>query len=211
VDVAHFAQARDLSDDPEDQAGIAGPRLGYIGVIDERVDLELIDQIATQRPDWQIIMVGPVVKIDPATLPRRPNIHYLGGKNYEELPRYLAGWDIAILPFARNEATRYISPTKTPEYLSAGCRVISTSIRDVVHPYGVKNLVAIADDAEAFIIRAESILADRAGYDGWLNQVDGFLKDISWDKTFASMWKLVNDQFVVKDVMVTSTVYGTQA
>ncbi|WP_176736658.1 hypothetical protein [Oligoflexus tunisiensis] len=135
----------------------------------------------------------------------------MGGKTYDELPHYLAGWDIAFLPFARNEATRYISPTKTPEYLAAGRRVISTSIRDVVHPYGVKNLVAIADDADTFIIRAEALLADGAGYDAWLSRVDKFLTDISWEKTFAAMWKLVNDQFVVKDVMVTSTVYGTQA
>ncbi len=211
VDVAHFAQAREWHSDPVDQAAIPYPRLGYIGVIDERIDLELLDQIAIKRPDWQIIMVGPVVKIDPHSLPRHPNIHYLGGKNYQDLPGYLAGWDIAILPFARNDATRYISPTKTPEYLSAGCRVISTSIRDVIHPYGVKNLVAIADDADAFIIRAESILADRAGYEAWLARVDDFLDDISWEKTFAAMWKLIHDQFVVKDVVVTSTVYGTQA
>jgi UDP-galactopyranose mutase len=200
-----------MTSEPHDQAGIPHPRLGYVGVIDERIDLELLEQIATKRPDWQIVMVGPIVKIDPASLPRHPNIHYLGGKNYEDLPRYLASWDIAILPFARNDATRYISPTKTPEYLSAGCRVISTSIRDVVHPYGVKNLVSIADDADAFIIRAESILADKAGYEAWLSRVDDFLTDISWEQTFAAMWKLVSDQFVVKDVMVTSTVHGTQA
>lgn len=211
VDVAHFAKARLLTKDPSDQAAIPFPRLGYIGVIDERIDLELLDQVAQKRPDWHIIMVGPVVKIDPATLPRHPNIHYLGGKDYEQLPHYLAGWDIAILPFARNDATRYISPTKTPEYLSAGCRVISTSIRDVVHPYGVKNLVSIADDADTFIIRAEALLADEAGYAAWLNRVDSFLADISWEKTFAAMWKLVNDQYVVKDVLVTSSAYGTQA
>lgn len=211
VDVAHFAKARLLTKDPSDQAAIPFPRLGYIGVIDERIDLELLDQVAQKRPDWHIIMVGPVVKTDPATLPRHPNIHYLGGKDYEQLPHYLAGWDIAILPFARNDATRYISPTKTPEYLSAGCRVISTSIRDVVHPYGVKNLVSIADDADTFIIRAEALLADEAGYAAWLNRVDSFLADISWEKTFAAMWKLVNDQYVVKDVLVTSSAYGTQA
>jgi UDP-galactopyranose mutase len=95
-------------------AAIPGPRLGFYGVIDERIDLPLLDHLAASRPDWQIVMVGPVVKIDEADLPRRPNIHYLGGKSYHELPAYLAGWDVAMMPFAINEATRFISPTKTP-------------------------------------------------------------------------------------------------
>ena len=89
-------------------------------------------------------MIGPVVKIDPAILPRAENIHYLGSKSYQELPAYLAGWDLALIPFAINESTRFISPTKTPEYLAAGKPVISTPIRDVVTPYGDENLVHIA-------------------------------------------------------------------
>ena len=134
VDVSHFARARRRQADPADQAPIAHPRLGFYGVIDERLDLELVGEIARLRDDWQQILIGPVVKIDQATLPRRHNIHYLGMKTYEELPAYLAGWDVAMLPFARNDATRYISPTKTPEYLAAGCPVVSTSIADVVKP-----------------------------------------------------------------------------
>src|SRR4028119_1290728 len=103
-------------------------------------------------------MIGPVVKIDPAVLPRRENIHYLGGKDYKELPAYLAGWDLAMLPFARNESTRFISPTKTPEYLAAGKPVVSTSIRDVVRPYGQEGLVRIADEPAEFIAAVEGLL-----------------------------------------------------
>src|SRR5205814_5837801 len=122
------------------------------------------------RPDWQLVMIGPVVKIDPRDLPRRPNIHYLGAKSYAELPRYIAGWDVALLLFARNEATRYISPTKTPEYLAAGKPVVSTSIRDVVRPYGELGLVSIADTPAEFISAVKKILSkqDRSA---WLKRV----------------------------------------
>lgn len=112
-------------------------------------------EMADLRPDWQFVMIGPVVKIAPEDLPRRSNIHYLGGKKYEELPAYLSGWDIALMPFAMNESTKFISPTKTPEYLAAGKPVISTPIRDVVRPYGEQNLVSIARTAEEFVAAAE--------------------------------------------------------
>ena len=126
-------------------------------MIDERFDIELLDAVATKRPDWHFVMIGPVVKIHPDTLPKHPNIHYLGAKKYEEFPAYLAGWDIALLLFARNESTRFISPTKTPEYLAAGKPVISTSIRDVVRPYGELKLVRIADSPTDFIRAAEEL------------------------------------------------------
>ncbi|HLL25537.1 MAG TPA: glycosyltransferase, partial [Kofleriaceae bacterium] len=147
VDVPHFAQAREHQADPRDQAEIPSPRVGFFGVIDERMDIALLDELAAMRPDLHLVMIGPIVKIDPAMLPRRPNIHYLGGKTYQELPRYLANWDVAMLPFARNDSTRFISPTKTPEYLAAGKPVVSTSIRDVVRPYGEGGLAWIADTA----------------------------------------------------------------
>ena len=136
VDVAHFGQGRNPLPEPADQAGIPHPRAGYCGVVDERMDRELLGAVARLRPDVHFVMLGPVVKIDAASLPHAPNIHYLGSKNYKELPAYLSGWDAALLPFAHNEATRYVSPTKTPEYLAAGKPVVSTSIRDVVRPYG---------------------------------------------------------------------------
>ncbi len=191
IDASHFGKARSPVQDPDDQASIPHPRLGFFGVIDERFDVELLKQVAARRPDWNFIMIGPIVKIDPASLPSLPNIHYLGGKKYSELPDYLAGWDIALLLFARNESTRFISPTKTPEYLAAGKPVISTSIRDVVRPYGELNLVEIADTADEFIHAAEKIMS-RSSQSEWLARVDTFLQDVSWDKTWAQMSALID-------------------
>src|SRR3546814_6225128 len=107
--------------DPADQVEWPKPRLGFYGVIDERMDIDLVARLADARPHWSIVMVGPVVKIDPAALLQRSNIAWLGGKSYEELPAYLSGWDVALMPFALNEAPRFISPPKTPEYLEGGC------------------------------------------------------------------------------------------
>lgn len=192
IDVLHFGQARSITTDPPDQAGIPKPRLGFFGVIDERFDIELLDAVAKKCPGWQFIMIGPVVKINPDILPKHPNIHYLGSKKYEELPGYLAGWDVALLLFARNESTRFISPTKTPEYLAAGKPVISTSIRDVVRPYGEMNLVRIADNPTEFIQAAEDLMSESENNSVWLKQVDDFLSGISWDKTWAEMSQLIN-------------------
>jgi glycosyltransferase involved in cell wall biosynthesis len=160
VDVAHFAAARGHLPEPADQRGIAQPRIGFCGVIDERMNRELVGAVARMRPDWQFVMIGPVVKIDPADLPRSANIHYLGMKSYDELPNYLGGWAVAMMPFAHNDATRFISPTKTPEYLAAGCPVVSTSIRDVVRPYGEEHLVEIADTADAFVAAIARAMTD---------------------------------------------------
>ena len=194
VDVGHFRTARKLLGDPSDQAGIAHPRLGFYGVIDERMDLELLNAVARARPDWQIVMLGPTAKIEPSDLPRRPNIHYLGPKAYRDLPRYLARWDVAILPFARNDSTRYISPTKTPEYLAAGCPVVSTSIRDVVRPYAEQKLVRIADLAVDFVAECELAMAERR--DGrWRRSVDALLATMSWDRTWGEMAALVDEAF----------------
>lgn len=191
IDASHFAQARSFSEEPADQAGIPHPRLGFFGVIDERFDIELIRGVAEARLDWQLVLVGPVVKIDPADLPRLPNIHYLGSKNYKELPAYLAGWDVALLPFARNESTRFISPTKTPEYLAAGKPVVSTSIRDVIRPYGEKKLVRIADTVDDFVRAVEAALCESGNCQPWLLEVDSFLAQTSWDQTWMQMMKKI--------------------
>jgi len=191
VDVPHFARARALRFAPEDQATIPGPRLGFYGVIDERLDLELIDSVAAMRPHWQLVMLGPVVKIDPAVLPKRDNIHWLGPKLYEELPLYLAGWDVALLPFARNEATRFISPTKTPEYLAAGRPVVSTPITDVVRSYGEAGLARIAGTPEDFVVQCEAALREAERPAGWLARVDRALGQMSWDSTYARMRELM--------------------
>jgi UDP-galactopyranose mutase len=186
IDQAHFAQARRIAADPADQAGIARPRIGFFGVVDERFDVALLDGVARARPDWQFVIIGPVVKIDPAILPRHPNIHYLGRKDYRELPSYLSGWDVAILPFARNESTRFISPTKTPEYLSAGRPVVSTPITDVVRPYGEQGLVRIAEDVDGFVAAIAAAMSDAAD-PAWLAKVDRFLDGNSWDRTWREM------------------------
>ncbi|MGK9171023.1 glycosyltransferase [Inquilinus limosus] len=190
IDVAHFARARQLLPEPADQAPIPRPRLGHYAVLDERLDIELLAYIADAQPAWQLILVGPVVKIDPATLPRRPNIHYLGPKRYEALPAYLSGWDLAIMPFARNAATRFISPTKTPEYLAAGKRVVSTDIRDVVRSYGETGLVSVAATPELFV-RAIVRELDRPHGEAWLRQVDEALAGTSWDRTAGEMLSLL--------------------
>lgn len=191
IDAPHFAQARSIVDEPADQKEIPHPRLGFFGVIDERLDIELVDAVASMRPDWHLVMIGPIVKIDPADLPRRANIHYLGGKDYKELPSYLAGWDVALLPFARNESTRFISPTKTPEYLAAGCPVVSTSIRDVVRPYGENGLVHIADTPAEFVAAIEAALKE--DNESRIAQVDAFLAQTSWDRTWRRMAELIED------------------
>jgi UDP-galactopyranose mutase len=194
IDRAHFAQARQLNDEPADQTAIPHPRMGFFGVVDERFDTQLLDEIAEARPDWQLVIIGPVVKINESDLPRRRNIHYLGGKSYKELPQYLAGWDVAALLFARNEHTRFISPTKTPEYLAAGKPVVSTSIKDVVRPYGELGLVRIADDAASFIRAAAEIGMDEHVADSaWLARVDEHLAKNSWDMTWARMASHIGD------------------
>jgi glycosyltransferase involved in cell wall biosynthesis len=188
VDVAHFAQARQPQADPPDQADIPHPRLGFFGVIDERMDLDLLTAVAEARPDWHLVLLGPVVKIDPATLPVRTNLHFLGGKSYADLPRYIAGWDVALLPFAHNDATRFISPTKTPEYMAAGKPVVSTSIQDVVRPYGELGLVAIADTPGDFVRACEAAMADDAM--ARTARADAFLRDTSWDTTWQRIRQL---------------------
>jgi UDP-galactopyranose mutase len=191
VDAAHFGQARRITNDPVDQASIPHPRLGFFGVIDERMDLALLEGVASARPDWHIVLLGPVAKIDPASLPQRPNIHYLGSKQYSDLPQYVAGWDVALLPFARNEATRFISPTKTPEYMAAGKPVVSTSIRDVVRPYGQQGLVRIADDVPSFVRACVAAMAEDTTKR--ITLADAFLRQTSWDGTWSRIRVLVDD------------------
>ncbi|GAA4424907.1 glycosyltransferase family 1 protein [Pontibacter saemangeumensis] len=190
IDKAHFGQARRRQEQPADQASIPSPRLGFFGVIDERLDIALLEDLADAQPDWQLVIVGPVVKIDPATLPRRRNIHYLGGKSYKELPSYLSGWDVALLPFAINESTAFISPTKTPEYLAAGKPVVSTPIRDVVRPYGEQGLVHIASSATEFEVAIMAALGQKQD-EAWGKKVEHFMANMSWDETWGQMVRLM--------------------
>lgn len=193
IDKEHFSKARSTDIEPAEQAAISHPKIGFYGVIDERLNIELVGAVASRKPEWNFIIIGPVVKIDPSTLPRFHNIHYLGNKSYQDLPSYLSGWDVAMIPFALNESTRFISPTKTPEYLSAGKPAVSTSIRDVVHDYGHTEFVHIADTAEDFIkaINGELVETDRAS---WLSRVDAFLQNNSWNNTWNEMVQLINQK-----------------
>jgi UDP-galactopyranose mutase len=192
VDLAHFGRARGAAVEPPDQAGLPRPRLGFFGVIDERLDRELVGALAEAHPEWQIIMVGPITKIDPATLPRHPNLHYLGQRPYEALPGYLQGWDACLLPFSRNQATRYISPTKTLEYMAAEKPIISTPIHDVAQPYG--EIVYLGETAEQFIAACGAALAESAEeHARRVAAMRQVLARTSWDNTVAAMEELIQD------------------
>lgn len=199
IDYDHFAQARPglarfgetplLLPDPADQCAVARPRIGYSGVIDERMDLSLIAELARRQPDWQFVFLGPVVKINPQNVPQGLNLHYLGMKTYDELPAYLGNWQAAILPFALNEATQYISPTKTPEYLAAGLPVVSTPIRDVLRTYGGWEQVVIADSVAAFETGLSLVLGKPPVR--CQPELDQFLREQSWENTWEQMQRII--------------------
>ena len=199
VDRCHFIKARARQFDPADQEDLPKPRLGFYGVIDERFDTELLAKAAEMRPDWSFVMVGPVVKIAEEDLPRRPNIHYLGSKTYDQLPSYLSGWDVALMPFAMNESTQFISPTKTPEYLAGGKPVVSAPIKDVVRHYGQLEGVKIAATPEEFVAACEEALQlSHNPESGWLAEADLVLSASSWDTTQARMAGLIADVMGVR-------------
>lgn len=189
VDLPHFMAARELLPEPADQVPLPRPLLGYFGVIDERIDLGLLAEMAELRRDWHFAIIGPLAKITQDDLPKAANIHWLGGKDYAQLPAYLSHWDLALMPFALNEATRFISPTKAPEYLAGGRRVISTPITDVVRRFEGMEAVAIARDASSFVAAAETFLGRQDVSD--FMPVDDLLATISWDGIHARMDELL--------------------
>ncbi|HET7770824.1 MAG TPA: glycosyltransferase [Chloroflexota bacterium] len=159
VDAAHYAQAlQPETKVPDDLEALAAPRVGFFGVIDERTDLELLRRAAELRPSYQLVMLGPVVKIDSAELPRLPNLHYLGQKQYRDLPGYVKGFDVCMMPFALNDATKFISPTKTLEYMAAHKPIVSTPVADVVGSYA--DAVAICGTAEEFVGAIDAALKE---------------------------------------------------
>lgn len=201
VDAAHFAPER-LDGGPGDErnasatlhSGIGTPRLGFYGVIDERMDLALLAAVAEARPHWQLVIAGPVVKIDPNLLPRRSNIHWLGMQSYERLPHLSASWDVCLLPFALNDSTRFISPTKTLEYMAAGKPIVSTAVRDVALLYG--DVVRIASDAASFIEACEAALAEKPSErEERLARMDATVARYSWDKTAELVRTLVDTAY----------------
>jgi len=190
VDAKHFQKALDRSYSHPEQEQLARPRLGFYGVIDERFDTDLIKQVAESRPEWQLVLVGPVVKIDPANLPRATNIHYMGQRTYEQLPQFLAGWDVCLLPFALNDSTKFISPTKVLEYMAAELPSVSTPITDVKVPYG--DVVAIADTPEKFIAACDRMLAMNADQKTALvDRMRAIVAGTSWDLTASKMHHLI--------------------
>ena len=191
IDAAHFRQALAGPQEPADQAALPRPRLGYFGVVDERLDYSLLGALAQARPTWQIVMVGPFMKVNPDELPRPANIHYLGQRPYETLPAYIGGWDVALMPFALNEATRFISPTKTLEYMAAGRAVVSTPIADVREPYG--DIAYIAEGPEAFVAACDQALneppKERLRRQ---HKREAVLARTSWDDTASCMHSLLD-------------------
>jgi UDP-galactopyranose mutase len=192
VDAKHFATATEGHPDPESQAELATPRLGYFGVIDERLNLDLIETIAIQRPHWQIVMIGPVVKISTESLPKRQNIHYLGQQSYRDLPAFVGGWDVCLMPFALNDATEFISPTKVLEYMAAQKPIVSTSTTDVAVPFS--DIVHLADSPDEFLAACDNALAATPGEQqrrqDLMNKV---LSNTSWDLTVEQMLRLLDD------------------
>jgi UDP-galactopyranose mutase len=194
VEAEHFRKARPSRPtvlEPAAQRELPGPRLGFFGVLDERLDIGIVDAVARAHPEWQIVMVGPVVKIDPADLPRHPNIHYLGQQSYDALPGFLRGWDVCLLPFARNESTQFISPTKTLEYMAAERPIVSTPIRDVAEPYG--DTVFLGDSPESFVAACERALAISPEFrEGMVRRMRLVIAGTSWDRTAGRMAGLLD-------------------
>ena len=197
VDVTHFSKALDRTLGHSSQQGLPKPRLGFYGVIDERFDIDLLRAVAEARPEWQLVMVGPVVKIDPQSLPRSPNIHYMGQAAYEELPAYLAAWQVCLMPFALNESTKFISPTKVLEYMAAELPIVSTNITDVAQPYG--DIVQIAHTPEDFIRACEGALELSSGqYQAMVGDMRAVVRSTSWKSTAESMFTLIQSAQAAK-------------
>jgi len=191
VEASHFRQPGQT---PSHLPQCPAPIIGYYGVLDERIDFDLIAAIADARPDWSIVLIGPFAKIDPDTLPQRANLHYPGQLDYADLPAALATFDVAIMPFAQNEATEFISPTKTLEYLAGGKPVVSTPIRDVVLLYG--EFVSVADCAELFIDAIDQALKGVPVADS--TDVDDLLRQHDWDAIAGQMQALIADRVRAK-------------
>lgn len=189
VATEHFRPARGILPDPADQASLPHPRLGFYGVLDERLDRGLLAALCALRPGYQFILLGPTAKIEPGDLPQVPNLHWLGPKPYHALPAYLANWDVALMPFALNQSTRFISPTKTPEYLAAGRPVVSTPIKDVARAYDPACGVLVADGAASFAAACDQALALTP--DTWRPAADRRLAAMGWDETWERMECLI--------------------
>ncbi|MDQ6634900.1 MAG: glycosyltransferase [Gemmatimonadota bacterium] len=199
VDVAHFGSSMcDSVEVPTEIARLGRPVMGYYGVIDERIDYDLLRTLAESLPDTALVMVGPVVKVDPRELPQAPNIHWLGQRDYAALPAHVKGFDVCLMPFALNEATEYINPTKTLEYMAAGKPIVSTAISDVVHHF--RPVVAVAHSHAEFVSHVRSALEapDEALIERGLEQARGS----SWECIVADMAKIMRAAIAARTVVL---------
>jgi len=198
VDIDHFARAdRQALDPPNDIADLSSPILGYFGVIDERMDLPLLAHLAGAHPEWNLVMVGPVIKIDPQDLPQASNLHYPGMKDYNDLPAYLAHFDVALVTFAMNESTRHLSPTKTLEYLAAHKPVVSTPIPDIIELYG--DYVRIGHTPDEFTAHVEAALASTDQERAERRRKEkALLSRYTWDSIAQQMGKLIATNYQTK-------------
>ena len=194
VEYDHFAQAQNGEPIPDDLAAIPSPRVGWFGVVDERVDYDLLREAAARRPDLSFVIVGPAVKVDPKDFPQAPNLHWLGGRDYKDLPAYCRGYDVCMMCFALNEATEFINPTKALEYLATGRPVISTAVKDVVRQYG--DTVVIAHDVDEFLTAIDGALAG-----GQAEMVARGLekaRGASWENTVGEMQRIIDEAVAAK-------------
>jgi glycosyltransferase involved in cell wall biosynthesis len=198
VDCAHFGSARNgRTQTPHEIRSLPRPVLGYFGVIDERLDYDLIAALADANRNQSVVMVGPVMKVDPAALPQRPNIHWLGQRSYADLPAICKGFDVCLMPFALNEATEFINPTKTLEYMATGRPIVSTAVPDVVRNFS--DVVSVAQSIEDFVGRCEScfkkqnqevieqglVLAGRNSWDSIVAELEGHMRTAILKKAIA--------------------------
>jgi glycosyltransferase involved in cell wall biosynthesis len=201
VDTRHFGKARRVSTRlPPDLAKLSGPVLGYFGVVDERLDYDLIARLADHDPAWNVVIVGPTTKVDPATFPSRANLHWLGGRDYAVLPAYAKGFDVCLMPFANNKATEFINPTKALEYMATGRPIVSTAIEDVVRQFG--EIISIAWSAEEFIEQCAAAIArpDAKGIELGLKMA----RRNSWESVVLQLEKHIEDVFITKRAIATT-------
>lgn len=203
VDVAHFGRAR-AADTliPEDLSSLPGPRLGYFGVVDERMDYRLLSALATAHPEWSVVVIGPSCKVDPAEFPQHANLHFLGGREYAQLPAYVKGLDVCLMPFALNEATAFINPTKALEYMATARPIVSTAVEDVVLQFA--DVVSISNSHDEFIANCERAVAapDPERINTGLQRAAGN----SWDAIVARLEEYIADALAERELPVRSAV-----
>jgi len=202
VDFNHFGKARHARTKlPQDVSNLTGPIFGYIGVVDERLDYDLINQLAVENPEGNIVIVGPHTKVDPASFPQHPNLHWLGGRDYAQLPAYAKAFHVCMMPFAKNEATEYINPTKALEYMATGRPTVSTAIEDVVLQFS--DVVHIAIDHDDFVAACHTAAQEPPKKQ--INLGRRRARDNSWESIVAQLEKHVDDVITSKRSMASAT------